>query len=197
MFTSRAEYRILLRQDNADLRLTPIAHRLGLRGAEERMERVNAKRDASAAIEAFFRQASVSPDEVNGYLQSVDSAPINQRIKLHNILLRPQVNIDTLAAAVPELQRFLSPYSQEFIELAEIQIKYEGYIKKEEEQVEKMSRLEDLRLNEAMDYRAITALSMEARDKLSRLRPKTIGQAGRIPGVNPADISVLLIHMGR
>lgn len=197
MFTSRAEYRILLRQDNADLRLTPIAQRLGLRGAETRMERVNAKQAATAAIEAFFRNASVSPDEVNGYLQSVDSAPISQRLKLHNILLRPQVNIDTLAAAVPELQRFLSPYSQEFVELAEIQIKYEGYIRKEEEQVEKMSRLEDLRLNEELDYRAITALSMEARDKLSRLRPKTIGQAGRIPGVNPADISVLLIHMGR
>jgi tRNA uridine 5-carboxymethylaminomethyl modification enzyme len=197
MFTSRAEYRILLRQDNADLRLTPIAQRLGLRGAETRMERVRAKQEATAAIEAFFRNASVSPDEVNGYLQSVDSAPISQRLKLHNILLRPQVNIDTLAAAVPELQRFLSPYSQEFVELAEIQIKYEGYIRKEEEQVEKMSRLEDLRLNEELDYRAITALSMEARDKLSRLRPKTIGQAGRIPGVNPADISVLLIHMGR
>ncbi|MBP6828590.1 MAG: tRNA uridine-5-carboxymethylaminomethyl(34) synthesis enzyme MnmG, partial [Saprospiraceae bacterium] len=175
MFTSRAEYRILLRQDNADLRLTPIAQRLGIQGADERMERVRAKQQAAAEIETFFRNASVSPDEVNGYLASVESAPVVQKVKLYNILLRPQVDIPSLAAALPELQRFLSPYETEFVELAEINVKYEGYIRKEEEMVQKMSRLEDVRLHENFDYRGLTALSIEARDKLARHKPRTIG----------------------
>ena len=197
MFTSRAEYRILLRQDNADLRLTPIAHRLGLRGADARMDRVRAKNQAATEIDRFFRNASVSPDEVNGYLTSVDSAPIVQKVKLHNILLRPQVDIPSLAAALPELQRFLAPYEREFTELAEISLKYEGYIKKEEELVSKMSRLEDLHLHADFDYTAVHGLSIEARQKLARTRPRTIGQAGRISGVSPSDVSVLLVHLGR
>ncbi|MCK6695247.1 MAG: FAD-dependent oxidoreductase, partial [Thermoanaerobaculia bacterium] len=197
MFTSRAEYRILLRQDNADLRLTPIAHRLGLHGADTRMDRVRAKQQAAAEIENFFRNASIGPEEVNGYLASVDSAPVLQKVKLYNILLRPQVNIGSLAAAVPELQRFLAPFDPEFVELAEINIKYEGYIRKEEEMVQRMNRLEDVRLHENFDYRALQALSAEARDKLSRHKPRTIGQASRISGVSPADVSVLLIHLGR
>ncbi|MBK8923612.1 MAG: tRNA uridine-5-carboxymethylaminomethyl(34) synthesis enzyme MnmG [Saprospirales bacterium] len=197
MFTSRAEYRILLRQDNADLRLTPIAHRLGLPGADARMHRVRDKQQAAAAIETFFRNASAGPDEVNGYLASVDSAPVLQKVKLYNILLRPQVNIGSLAAALPELQRFLAPYDPEHVELAEINIKYDGYIRKEEEMVQKMARLEDVRLHENFDYRSITALSAEARDKLARHKPRTIGQATRISGVSPADVSVLLIHLGR
>ncbi len=197
MFTSRAEYRILLRQDNADLRLTPLAHRLGMQGADERMERVRAKRQAAEEIEVFFRNASVGPDEVNGYLASVESAPVVQKVKLYNILLRPQVNIASLAGALPELQRFLSPFNPEFVELAEINIKYDGYIRKEEEMVQKMNRLEDVHLHENFDYRALTALSIEARDKLARHKPRTIGQASRISGVSPADVSVLLIHLGR
>ncbi len=197
MFTSRAEYRILLRQDNADLRLTPIAQRLGLLGAAERMRRVETKQQAAAEIDTFFRSASIGPEEINGYLASVDSAPVAQKVKLYNILLRPQVNIATLAQALPELQRFLAPYETEFVELAEINIKYEGYIRKEEEMVQKMNRLEDVRLHENFDYRAITALSIEARDKLARHKPRTIGQASRISGVSPADVSVLLIHLGR
>ena len=197
MFTSRAEYRILLRQDNADLRLTPLAQRLGMLGADARMERVRAKRQSAGEIETFFRNASVGPDEVNGYLASVDSAPVMQKVKLYNILLRPQVNIASLAGALPELQRFLSPFDPEFVELAEINIKYDGYIRKEEEMVQKMSRLEDVRLHENFDYRALTALSIEARDKLARHKPRTIGQASRISGVSPADVSVLLIHLGR
>jgi len=197
MFTSRAEYRILLRQDNADLRLTPIAHRLGVQGTDERMDRVRAKKQATTEIEAFFRNASVTPDEVNAYLQSVDSAPIQQKIKLHNILLRPQVNIRGMAKQLPELAQFLSPYEKEFLELAEIGMKYAGYIQKEEELVAKMTRLEDLHLHADFDYKSITGLSIEARDKLSRMKPRTIGQASRISGVNPADVSVLLVHLGR
>jgi tRNA uridine 5-carboxymethylaminomethyl modification enzyme len=197
MFTSRAEYRILLRQDNADLRLTPIAHRLGLRGADLRMDRVRAKNQAAAEIDAFFHQASVSPDELNGYLQSVDSAPINQKMKLHNILLRPQVDIPGLAAMLPELARFLAPYEPEFVELAEINIKYDGYIKKEEEMVARMARLEDLHLHTDFDYASLRGLSIEARQKLAQIKPRTLGQASRISGVNPADVSVLLVHLGR
>jgi tRNA uridine 5-carboxymethylaminomethyl modification enzyme len=197
MFTSRAEYRILLRQDNADLRLTPIAHRLGLAGAEERMERVRAKNRAAHEIDAFFRQASVQPEELNAYLQSVESAPINQKTKLHNILLRPQVNIAGLSGALPELAGFLHPYDQEFVELAEINIKYEGYIKKEEEMVARHARLEDLQLQPDFDYARVNGLSIEARQKLALARPRTIGQASRISGVNPADVSVLLVHLGR
>jgi tRNA uridine 5-carboxymethylaminomethyl modification enzyme len=197
MFTSRAEYRILLRQDNADLRLTPIAHQLGMIGADIRMDHVRMKRNAAAEIEAFFRNAAVVPEEVNGYLNEVDTAPTVQKTKLHNILLRPQANIAGLANALPELKTFLSPYKQEYIEMAEINMKYDGYIQKESEMVEKMNRLENLHLSELFDYRAITALSNEARDKLSKMRPLTIGQASRISGVSPADVSVLLIHLGR
>jgi tRNA uridine 5-carboxymethylaminomethyl modification enzyme len=197
MFTSRAEYRILLRQDNADLRLTPIAHRLGLAGADLRMDRVRAKNQAVSEIEHFIRNASVHPDDVNGYLAAVESAPIPQKTKLHNLLLRPQVDLPSLAAALPELHKFLAPYQPETTEMAEINLKYEGYIKKEEEQVAKVNRLEDLRLHDQFDYKLVNGLSLEARDKLSKLRPRTIGQASRISGVNPADVSVLLVHLGR
>jgi len=197
MFTSRAEYRILLRQDNADLRLTPIAHRLGMIGADVRMERVRRKEQAAVEIEQFLRNATVSPDDINGYLQQVESAPTVQKVKLYNILLRPQVDLKSLGDALPELGRFLAPYEQEFVELAEIGLKYEGYIKKEEEMVSKMNRLEDMRLQEDFDYRSISALSNEARDKLARMRPLTLGQASRISGVSPADVSVLLVHLGR
>lgn len=197
MFTSRAEYRILLRQDNADLRLTPIAHQLGVKGADLRMDRVRAKNQAVADIEAFFRNANVLPEEINHYLESVDSAPISQKLKLYNILLRPQVDIAGMAAVIPALHEFLTAYDAEMLEIAEIGIKYEGYIKKEEEMVSKHSRLEEMALHENFDYRSIKGLSIEARDKLSKMKPRTIGQASRISGVNPADVSVLLVHLGR
>jgi tRNA uridine 5-carboxymethylaminomethyl modification enzyme len=197
MFTSRAEYRILLRQDNADLRLTPIAHRLGVRGTDVRMDRVRHKTQSAAEIEAFFRNAAVNPEEVNGYLESAGTAPIGQKTRLYNLLLRPQVDIGALSAQLPELAGFLAPYPQEFVELAEINMKYEGYIKKEAEMVQKLARLEDLHLHPDFDYRGIQGLSIEARDKLTRMKPRTIGQASRISGVNPADVSVLLVHLGR
>lgn len=197
MFTSRAEYRILLRQDNADLRLTPIAQKMGIRGAEERMEKVNKKIEASKEIEKFLRNLSVGPDEMNGYLESKGSALLKQKVKLNGILLRPHVNLGELKEVLPHLNEFLSNYQPEHANEAEIRMKYEGYIQKEQEMVEKMNRLEQVRLSEEFDYRKLNSLSAEAREKLMQLKPRTIGQASRISGVSPSDISVLLVHMGR
>lgn len=197
MFTSRAEYRILLRQDNADLRLTPLAHGLGMSGLDWRMDRVRQKQEALQRIHAFFSQTSISPEEANPFLESVDSAPIAQKLKLYNLVLRPQVGMPSLAAAVPLAGNFLSQFDAEIIELAEINMKYEGYIQKEQDLVDKMSRLEAMALQPDYDYHGISALSKEARAKLSQHKPRTLGQASRISGVSPADVSVLLVHLGR
>lgn len=197
MFTSRAEYRILLRQDNADLRLTPLAHGLGMSGLDWRMDRVRQKQEALQRIHAFFSQTSISPEEANPFLDSVDSAPIAQKLKLYNLVLRPQVGMPSLAAAVPLAGNFLSQFDAEIIELAEINMKYEGYIQKEQDLVDKMSRLEAMALQPDYDYHGISALSKEARAKLSQHKPRTLGQASRISGVSPADVSVLLVHLGR
>jgi tRNA uridine 5-carboxymethylaminomethyl modification enzyme len=197
MFTSRAEYRILLRQDNADVRLTPLAHKLGIRDMEERMERTTQKVEAAEAIDKYFRKTSVSPDQLNGFLEGLGSSQLKQKVKLHGILLRPKVDINALRKVLPELNNFLSQYPDEFVDLAEINMKYEGYIQKEQEMVDKMNRLEEVRLHDNFDYHQLVSLSSEAREKLSRLKPRTIGQASRISGISPSDISVLLVHMGR
>ena len=197
MFTSRAEYRILLRQDNADIRLTPIAQKLGLKGADERMGSVDAKVEAAQAIQDFFEKTSVSPDQINHYLSSKGTSPLKQKVKLKSVVLRPHINIEDLRALLPNLNIFLSKYKSEFVSLAEINMKYEGYIKKEQEMVEKMNRLEQVRLSESFDYSQLSSLSAEAREKLAQIQPRTIGQASRISGVSPADISVLLVYMGR
>jgi len=197
MFTSRAEYRILLRQDNADLRLTPLANQLGMSGLEERMERVRAKQEAAEAIEKYFRETSVDPAQLNPLLDRLDSAQIRQKVKLLPVLLRPDIGMGDLRQVLPELDQFLAPYPAEFTELAEINMKYEGYIRKEQEMVEKMNRLEEVRIFDDFDYRQLTSLSKEAREKLLKIRPRTIGQASRISGVSPADISILLVHLGR
>lgn len=197
MFTSRAEFRILLRQDNADLRLTPLAAKLGLDGAEKRMERVEQKINSVKEIEEHLRSNSILPEEINAFLEKIGTAPVSQKVKLHNILLRPQVDLKSLAEVLPELSVFIKKYDQETLDLAETGLKYEGYIKKEEEMAQKIVRLEELRLPDSFDYGGIAALSMEARIKLAKMKPRTIGQASRISGVNPADISVLLIHAGR
>lgn len=197
MFTSRAEFRILLRQDNADLRLTPLAAKLGLDGAEKRMERVEQKINSVKEIEEHLRTNSILPEEINAFLEKIGTAPVSQKVKLHNILLRPQVDLKSLAEVLPELSVFIKKYDQETLDLAETGLKYEGYIKKEEEMAQKIVRLEELRLPDSFDYGGIAALSMEARIKLAKMKPRTIGQASRISGVNPADISVLLIHAGR
>ena len=197
MFTSRAEYRILLRQDNADIRLTPLAQKLGIKGADERMDRVNAKIEAAKAIEKFFEETSVAPEDINAYIESKDSAPIRQKVKLQGILLRPNIDMIDLRQVLPVLNQFVSQFDEEFIELSEINMKYEGYIKREQELVDKMNRLEEVRLLENFDYSKLNSLSAEAREKLNKIKPRTIGQASRISGVTPADVSVLLVHMGR
>jgi tRNA uridine 5-carboxymethylaminomethyl modification enzyme len=197
MFTSRAEYRILLRQDNADVRLTPLAQQLGLRGADKRMERVTEKNEGAAAIHQFFKTASVTPDQINGFLESIGTSPISQKAKLLNILARPQITMKTLREAVPMVEDFVGNYDNEFVEMAEITMKYEGYIQKEQDMVNKMSRMEDVKLVENFNYHTITSLSIEARQKLTKVKPATIGQASRISGVSPSDISILLVSMGK
>lgn len=196
MFTSRAEYRILLRQDNADIRLTPIAQALGM-DVEERMQRVRAKEAAERDIREFMKSYSVRPEAINSYLDSLGSAPLRQPVKLMKVLLRPKVNAEALAEHLPELKAVLDQYPKEFVEYSEIKAKYAGYIKKEEEQVEKMNRLESVRLPENFNYHAIQGLSAEGQEKLSRIRPGSIGQASRISGVSASDISILLVYMGR
>ena len=197
MFTSRAEYRILLRQDNADLRLTPLAHKLGVMGMEERMERVLAKTESARKIERFLDDYGIAPEQINTYLESKESAATRQKVKLSSILLRPNIGLDEMRAVVPDLDQFLQGHTQECIELAEINMKYEGYIRKEQDLVDKMNRLEEVKLWDTLDYHALPSLSKEAREKLTRVRPRTIGQASRISGISPSDISVLLVHMGR
>lgn len=197
MFTSRAEYRILLRQDNADIRLTPLAEKLGMNGSAERMQRVTAKTEAAQHIEKVLRELSVEPGQVNGLLEEKSSSPINQKVKLHSILLRPQISMADLRRVIPQVAELLSGYEPEFVDLAETNMKYEGYIRREQEMVDKMNRLEEVHLHEDFNYQQLASLSKEAREKLSRMKPRTIGQASRISGVSPADISVLLVHVGR
>jgi tRNA uridine 5-carboxymethylaminomethyl modification enzyme len=203
MYTSRAEYRILLRQDNADLRLTPIAYRLITQlkveneDLETRMERVRQKENAAREVENYFRNNSVTPDAVNPLLERKDSALMTQQMRLHNILLRPNINSADLSEAIPSLKEFLAIYDDEFVNEAETRMKYEGYIRKEQEMVEKMNRLEEVKILESFDFHALTGISKEAREKLSKIKPRTIGQASRISGVTPSDVSVLLVYLGR
>lgn len=197
MFTSRAEYRILLRQDNADLRLTPRAAEIGMQGLESRLARVSEKEQHSQEIIRFFEDYSVAPEEINTYLNSIGSAEIKQKVKLLGILLRPHINIDALKSTLPQVKAVMEGFDDETQQLAEITMKYSGYIEKEQEMVDKMNRLESVRLHDTFDYHSLPSLSSEAREKLTRLKPRTIGQASRISGVSPSDVSVLLVHVGR
>lgn len=197
MFTSRAEYRILLRQDNADLRLTPLAAALGMRNMEDRMQRVELKNSEMEEIIGFFKRESVSPDQANQMLESKGSASLNQKVKLHSVISRPHVGLKDLADGHKRLSDFIQNCDPESVQLAEIKMKYEGYIAREQEQVDKIERLEKLKLKPGFNYNNLKALSAEAREKLNRVQPMTIGQASRISGVTPADISVLLVHAGR
>ncbi len=197
MFTSRAEYRILLRQDNADLRLTPLAAGLGVLNTDQRMEKVNTKISVVQQVKSQLEKTSISPDQANQYLSSIQSAPLDQKVKVISLLRRPNVSLPDLVKLLPDLGAAFSSYDTRFVESAEISIKYEGYIAKEKEMAEKMNRLESLNIHQEFDYNELQSLSAEAREKLSTQRPRTIGQASRISGVSPSDISVLLVHMGR
>jgi tRNA uridine 5-carboxymethylaminomethyl modification enzyme len=197
MFTSRAEFRILLRQDNADQRLTPLAEKIGMQNVENRVSRLNEKLAHIQRIEAFLQNNSGSPEELNGYLASAGSSPIDQKTRLSQILSRPGITLPDLIQHSKALADTCRDADSESLESVEIQVKYAGYIRKEQEMVDKMSRLEDLSINPDYDYSSIKALSSEARVKLSKMKPTTIGQASRISGVSPADVSVLLVHMGR
>jgi len=196
MFTSRAEFRTLLRQDNADLRLTELSYRLGL-ASQERMDLVKQKRGGVKKIISLLNEMSVSPEEINPFLEKLSSSPIVEKQKLSRILLRPGIELKDLAAYLPVLRSGLKNYSSEIIEQATIQIKYEVYILKEKELVERMSQLEDLKIPEAFDYKRIQSLGNEAREKLSKIKPSTLGQASRISGINPSDVQILMVYMGR
>ena len=196
MFTSRAEYRILLRQDNADLRLTELGYSLGL-ADEERYIRVKEKKEALKAIRQFFEEYGVAPEEINPMLAEAGTSDINQKIKLDKVLARPQVDMKMIRKSIKAVDDFLTKYDVEFAESAEIEMKYEAYIIKEVELVQKMNKLEDIRLDTDFDYSKLKSLSMEARQKLAKIKPESLGQASRISGVSPADVSVLLVHMGR
>ena len=192
MFTSRAEHRILLRQDNADLRLTPMGYNLGL-ASKERFDRVSEKLDALKKIFRFLKKESIEPDSINSYLLKIKTMPIKQKVKIENLLLRPQVSIYDLIKHVDKLQNFIGKIDnnkKEILEEAEIYIKYRNYIQKEEEIAEKLEKYEDYILNENFDYKGLKSLSYEAREKLTKIKPRTIGQASRISGVSPADISL-------
>ena len=198
MFTSRAEYRILLRQDNADLRLTPLGHGIGLI-SEERYARFEQKKSLVESLVAFARAQSVRISEINDYLKTVGTDPLTQGKKMYDILMRNQVTFETLRKALPKLDRFIEErgIDAEAIEEAEIQIKYKGYIEREKFIAEKLHRLENIAIPVDFDYFSMNSLTIEARQKLSKIRPSTIGQASRIPGVSPADVNVLLVKFGR
>lgn len=194
MFTSRAEHRLLLRQDNADIRLSPIAHELGLI-SDERLQKVNKKISDSSEIVKFLKNTSVVPGEINSFLESLDTAPISQNVRMFQLLTRPQININDLRKANEKFADLLQSFDQETIEQAEIKVKYESYFEKEMEIVNKMNRMEDQEINPDFNYHNLVSLSKEAREKLMKIKPRTLGQASRISGVSPSDISVLMVHM--
>jgi tRNA uridine 5-carboxymethylaminomethyl modification enzyme len=199
MFTSRAEYRILLRQDNADLRLTPRSHELGL-ASDERMKRVGEKLKFTEDAISMFKKTSIEPAVINESLEAAGTQPLKQKVKMSSVITRPQVTLDSMLAVSPELREKYASFGaleQEVKEQSEIQMKYEGYITKEQEMADKITGLDGYKLALDFDYDVIKALSNEAREKLKKIKPETIGQASRISGVSPSDISVLMVYLGR
>lgn len=199
MFTSRAEYRILLRQDNADVRLTPIGHEIGL-ADDEMLERVNKKVAGTDQFKKALNSFGVTPAVANPLLVAKESAEITQQVKLSSLITRPQVNMNDvleMSEDIRELAAELNLRHPDIVSQAEIQFKYEGYIEREEDQAKKMGRMEEVKIPEMIDYRALKSLSSEAKEKLTAIKPVTIGQAARVSGVSPSDITVLLIHLGR
>ena len=197
MFTSRAEFRTLLRQDNADFRLTPMSNKIGL-ASDARLKRMEHKLNESEKMVAFFKETSITPAEANPVLIAKETAEVNQTDKIFKILSRPQIELEDVLKFY-NVAEYVGSHDldQEILEQAEIQVKYSGYIDKERANAEKQTRLEDLRIPESFDYNQIKSMSIEAKQKLSKIRPITISQASRISGVSPSDISVLLVFMGR
>lgn len=196
MFTSRAEFRTLLRQDNADIRLTQKGYDLGL-ASEARLERMNFKKDEAAKIVEEIKTRKITPDNANNYLEQIGSSALREKSSFYSILKRPEIEIENIRLLDNDMKDFLSQYDDEVIEQAVIHIKYESYIEKELLMAEKMSRLEDLNINPNFDYEKLLSISIEARQKLKKIKPQTLGQASRISGVSPADITVIMIHLGR
>jgi tRNA uridine 5-carboxymethylaminomethyl modification enzyme len=196
MFTSRAEYRLLLRQDNADVRLTALSNKLGL-ASQQRLDKVNSKIEGYTKIINYFKNTSAEPDLLNPYLESIASAPLTQKWRYFNVLSRPNISISDIQKIDEGLNNFLSEYNTETIEQAEILMKYEGYIEREKENADKLKRLEEYKINADFDYDTIKSLGAEAIEKFKKFKPATIGQASRISGINPADVSVLLVYLGR
>lgn len=196
MFTSRAEYRILLRQDNADLRLTPMAHVIGMVGDFE-LARVHTKLEGTNEIKKFLSKTGVTPDDANPVLKGLDSAPLKQQVKLDSLITRPHINMDAILKMSKETISFLENYDSEVVEQAEIQLKYEGYIAREQEVADKLNRLDTVKIPSDIDFTKLGSLSSESVQKLTAIRPENIGQASRISGVSPSDINVLLIYLGR
>jgi tRNA uridine 5-carboxymethylaminomethyl modification enzyme len=197
MFTSRAEYRTLLRQDNADFRLTAKSYAIGL-ASEQRLKRMEYKFNESDKMVTFFKETSVTQEEANPILTEKESAPMVQSDKMFKVFSRPQIDLEDILK-FEKVQQYISErqLDTEIVEQAEIHVKYSGYIEKERNNAEKLIRLEDIKIPEHFDYDKIKSMSIEAKQKLSKIRPITISQASRISGVSPADISVLLIYMGR
>lgn len=196
MFTSRAEFRILLRQDNADLRLTPIGHQIGL-AAAERLQRVQTQTTATTQLLEALKTWKLTPTQINAHLVSLASAPLQEKQSVYQLLKRPELSVEVLSAVDDTLAQYFQKYDQTVLEQAEIQLKYERYLHKEKELVEKAQRLEDYRLPTDFDYGHIRALSAEASEKLQKIRPATLGQASKISGVSPADVSILMVYLGR
>ena len=199
MFTSRAEYRILLRQDNADIRLTPYAEKFGLATAE-RLQRFHAKKEKIGEIIDFCKQYPIKPNDINAFLEEVGTTPLQRGCKLFDLINRPQLSLLKLADVIAPFKEFLAAITsdaEETIEAAEIEMKYHGYIARERAMADKMQRLENIKIRGHFDYDSITQLSTEARQKLTSIDPETLAQASRVPGVSPSDISVLLVLMGR
>ncbi len=196
MFTSRAEYRTLLRQDNADIRLTPLGYEIGL-ASKERFDRVEEKVKNVHKIIAFFKNESILPEDINTHLTELGTVPLNQKVKMYSVLSRPQINIYDIINFASNARFIKDEFDKETIEQAEILMKYEGYIEREKEHVQKLKRLESIPLKPDIDYSTIKSLSAEAVQKLNKIKPRNIGQASRISGVSPADISILTIYLGR
>jgi tRNA uridine 5-carboxymethylaminomethyl modification enzyme len=196
MFTSRAEFRTLLRQDNADLRLTELSYRLGL-ADQARMDRVIEKRTGTEKIKSILKEISLNPTEADDFLKTKNSAPLPHKQKTLQVLLRPNISLVDMIDQLPTIKNALTGFTRDTIEQAEIQIKYDVYIEKEKEIVKRMSQLEDLMIPENFDYERVAALSNEALSKFKKIRPRTLGQASRISGVNPSDVQILMVYMGR